>query len=1759
MDPARLKAKRGQVKASITVLEKWVSQKAQEAGREEIEVRLRKLKKYEEQFEEIQSKLDDEVDVDELPAEHQERIEVDERLSVLEASLLEYKHTFDTSTNLNETTANNISLDLVTSDLPQIELPKFNGEYLQYPQFIDSFNALVHNVKGRGMTDIRRFGLLKSSLVGKARDSIANLPLVAGNYQVALDILKERFYKPRLIFTSYIRKLWEAPKASGTESLRQLCDTHSSIRKGLELIATPEQISCGIMIQLMLTKCDQKTVEEWERVSAPKDELPGDSEFSDFLRKRCTQLEGIDYAARTTNKQPQQQTAPFKPRNRVANTSSKGNNTKLMCPQCKGNHIIEKCSEFMNETPKGRYIKARHHQICVRCLRNPRGHANCTNTCETCGSNHHSLLHFNPDSPPSGSKGENAGTTPTTTNVSQVMTDTVTGNTSIHKGGLESSHDPSCDTYTFLATAIVKVQTVDGNYVPLRVLFDGGSQLNLISDRARQLLGVATSDTKHQIRLSGINNSTMTLRKRVFVKLKSAYSSFEDSVMLVVHPRLRQVHPGHNINISDWKMPDNVQLADRDFNRSQPIDIILNAHHVDTYTLSKNFSLGKNLPRLRETKFGWVVVGDWVSRPSALSFTNIATDDGLTSPDEDLSSLLRQFWEIEATKPTKYLSGDEKDMEQHFSQTTTRTQDGRFVVRLPFARSPELLGESRAIAERRLSTIVRKIYSHEDYGKQYVDFIREYNALGHCSEVAKPEVRAPHYYIPHFSVTNENSTTTRTRVVFDASCRTENDISLNELLMVGPKLQDDLFIHLLRFRLHKFVLTGDVSKMYRQILVHQDDRKFQYILWKDPHTDKNCRTYELNTVTYGTASAPFHAVRCMQELARIDGDDLPLGRHVLLNNFYVDDMLTGADDEQTITDIYTEVKKLLSGKMDIRKFQSNSRKALMDIPPEDHGTFLHIGSSEVLKTLGMIWDPTRDEFSYYYEPNDSPKLTRRVILSEISRLFDPLGLIQPVVIKAKLFMQRLYAATSNWDDPVTPDDALLWAGLKFEMSHVSDLKVPRAVIDSFANKENATFEIHGFCDASEVAYAAAIYITSIHHGFFDSVLLTSKTRVAPLKKISLPKLELCGALLLSELYEVVKPVLNLVGKVYFWTDSTITLRWVTQSPHKWKPFVATRATKIQEATMDGKWGHVRSEQNPADLATRGMSPMELRKSFLWWNGPKFLKRSNEPWPVDPTLNDDDDVPERAKVVTSLITTTDIDLISRCKIMSFVPLISAAAWPKLKKTFGYVHRFITNARKKSTPKRSQLSKFDDTPLLTVDEMNHGEKLIVKIIQRMSFSHELAGLVANRSFPAHSKFGKLSVFLDDEGVMRVGGRNRNSPEVSELAEKFPCVMPPDHVITRLIFTWYHHENLHAGPTALLTFVRQRFWPLHGKVLANQTVHACIRCTRAKPVTYKQIMGDLPADRVTFTRPFEVTAVDFAGPFMVHYRLRGSKLTKAYLAVFVCFSSKAVHLELVEDLTSKAFLDCLQRFTSRRSTPKKIWSDNATNFVGASRKLHEFKAFYFNDETQKKISQWCRDHKGLQWCFTPPRSPHFNGLVEAAVKSAKYHLVRLAQLESLTFPELNTVIIMVEGILNSRPLTPLSCDPADGQPLTPAHLLLGTSLQPLLEPELAENHGHRWDKTVAIKQAFWRKWSREYLQTLQEKNKWTTEHPGPELNDLVLLVDNNLTPLKWKMGKVVKVHVGKDNKVRVVDVQTDSGSFSRAITQICPVPRAKQQVIQ
>lgn len=403
-------------------------------------------------------------------------------------------------------------------------------------------------------------------------------------------------------------------------------------------------------------------------------------------------------------------------------------------------------------------------------------------------------------------------------------------------------------------------------------------------------------------------------------------------------------------------------------------------------------------------------------------------------------------------------------------------------------------------------------------------------------------------------------------------------------------------------------------------------------------------------------------------------------------------------------------------------------------------------------------------------------------------------------------------------------------------------------------------------------------------------------------------------------------------------------------------------------------------------------------------------------------------------------------------------------------------------------------------------------IIEIIQKHEFSDEIRKL--EKSITLQPSIQKLNPFIqelkDDNrsfSLLRVGGRLVNAPDIPYEA-KFPLLMPKKTHFVTIYLRYLHIANCHAGPKALLALLRDQIWLINGQEACNRIVRNCIHCFRYRPILLKQIMGNLPFDRLYALRPFLICGVDFCGPINTTLKIRGRPPVKMYIAVFVCFTSKAVHLELVSDLTTDCFILCLKRFIGRRGLPQKIWCDNGTNFVGAARKLQDLRAAF---ESRKDRIQSYAAERGTEFAFIPPRAPHMGGLWEAGVKSAKHLLLRTVGNALLTAEEINTVLIEVEAILNSRPIAPMSQDPNDGEALTPAHLLIGAglrSLPPESVPDVPDRKWSclkRWQMLCVLKQRFWHAWSRDYVRGLQKRNKWITEQPNLAIDKVVVICED------------------------------------------------------
>ncbi len=813
----------------------------------------------------------------------------------------------------------------------------------------------------------------------------------------------------------------------------------------------------------------------------------------------------------------------------------------------------------------------------------------------------------------------------------------------------------------------------------------------------------------------------------------------------------------------------------------------------------------------------------------------------------------------------------------------------------------------------------------------------------------------------------------------------------------------------------------------------------------------------------------------------------------------------------------------------MRKWYSNEPKVLDGIETNDEVCgILTFSPDETAKTLGLTWSCYNDKLAFRIDISTYQMDTKKNVLSLTARIFDPLGMLSPCTILAKILMQRLWSEKVSWDESLPEHLACEWHKFKVDLLCLNQLTIERHVVGEGAQ----IVDLQGFADASERAYGACLYVRSVDQNNQVHVrLLCSKSKVAPIKTLSIPKLELCAALLLARLVNKIKMSLNIQSqKCVYWSDSSIVLAWIRTTPNVLKTFVATRIAIIQNLTDSQDWRHVPSQENPADHLSRGLYPNQILESDMWWHGPRFLKTPSSEWPLLPSKVDT--VPELKPLSITAMSVFELNTFPFERFSKCLRLIRAVA---------FILRFKNNCLKSAS------DRVKDP--LKIQEFNLAKKHLIKVAQRQSFPDEFSHLIEKRPIANNSKILNLTPFLDSDEIIRVGGRLEFSDFSPD--KKHPILLHSSHHFTKLLFAHEHVKLMHIGPQALLSSIRDEFWPVAGRNLARTTVKRCFRCFRFKPDYVQPIMANLPRDRTVPSPPFHVTGLDYAGPFLVRQGLgksRSRKLEKCYIGVFVCFSTKALHLELVSSLTANSFLLALRRFVSRRGKPSKIVSDNGTTFVGAHRELKTF--LESNQDTLKCNAT----NEGIDWQFICPYSPHMGGLWESGVKSVKHHLKRVLANAHLTFEELITTLAQIEAILNSRPLSPLSSEPNDLVPLTPAHFLIGRPLTAAPDENLEDiklNRLTRFQLVQRLCQHFWRRWQQDYISELQHKQKWKVSRGQLSEGTLVLIRDDQALPTDWKLGRITQLHPGSDGVARIASILTSTGPIKRNFQKICPLP--------
>ena len=672
-------------------------------------------------------------------------------------------------------------------------------------------------------------------------------------------------------------------------------------------------------------------------------------------------------------------------------------------------------------------------------------------------------------------------------------------------------------------------------------------------------------------------------------------------------------------------------------------------------------------------------------------------------------------------------------------------------------------------------------------------------------EAIPPEI----WYLPHFPVVRMEKSTTKVRIVFDCSARTDG-VSLNDIIDPGPKLQRELFDVLLRFRRNKVALACDIREMYLQVEIEETDRPFFRVLWRDLDSTKEPEEYEFTRVVFGKNSAPMEAQFIAQENARQHRESYPLAAETILKSTYMDDSIDSVQTDETGVKLYHQLRSLwCKAGMQARKWVSNSEKVMAEIPTEDQAAELTIADNKdpVVHALGLSWNSRGDVLTLSVPVVASNfSLTKRNVLKKIAAVFDPLGFISPFVVIAKVILQELWSRGYDWDEIILDEVANRIRAWFDQLQKIAMVKVPRCLCE---NKKEAFREIVTFVDASLKAYGAVVYlICTYEDGSRSSRLISSKSKVAPLTPMTVPRLELVAAILGLRLTQNILRALEMnMRDVTFYFDSADVLWWIRGCGRDFRPFVANRIGEIQMFSNPTQWQHVRTEQNPADWCTRGATPSELAESTFWWNGPAWLVQDTSQWPRMDLTNSPVNLPER-KVhknekdrgrSQTMATTTGEGDEKRTETCRLDPK-RYSDWKHLIRIHARVIRVLNNMRNKQTRQQNQSE-------LTPDEIRDAEDVVIRQAQKEAFPAEYEALSKGKPIPTKSKIVKLTPKIDQQGVIRCDGR-LSYAECLPFDARCPIILPRGHWITKLIVRYYHSLANHVGGTNfVLAQINQR----------------------------------------------------------------------------------------------------------------------------------------------------------------------------------------------------------------------------------------------------------------------------------------------------------------------------------------------------------------
>ena len=1616
---------------------------------------------------------------------------------------------------------------LLDRRLPKPKQLTFDGDPKRYKMFMASFQSNIEETLGDD-EDKLKLTLLLQHCNGPALSLIEDCVMLppSQGYAQALKKLEKRFGKSHLIARSYIDSVKNGKKISldDTSALVQLADDMEKCQTVLsELHFTSDLDSTGTLVSIIqrLPDCFQtKWIGKSNKILNSGRE-PTFKDLSEFVEERADEFSskyGQSYAEQKAaySKTKPQQTQSSKPKETkqkskvttlatagasagstagpASSVSSASDKQKTQCGYCDiPGHFIGRCYKFKKIKRDEKLDVIKSKNLCYCCLKSGHGTKECEKRCVKCDKKHHVLIHE--DSVRSGTSHDQSKQDKST-----AATESVTLSTSALKNDA--------------AFGALPVRVRLNNKEKLVVaLIDSGSNTTLVRRALVDELGItgdkAAPVAVHTMNGPALQNDQIVCKLELLSDDRSS-SVLIDEAMTVPAIPVRAVVDGKAFN--EWPHLRDLELP---YIPRIKIDIIIGTDCPEMHRSLEERHAGRKDPIARRTPLGWIVLGPSEKTNSVNSF---ATSVGLDPLTEQLRQIsLLDFQDTNVSEPA--MSVDDRRALKKM-EDTAKIVNGKYQVGIPWKDNPdEVLQNNRSMAESRLRMLKRKFAADpklaEDYSKTVEAYIADRQAKLVEEDLSDEQSQ---WFLPHHAVF-KRSNPSKCRVVFDCAAQYRG-VSLNDAILQGPNFLNNLAGVLIRFRKEPVAVIGDIKLMFHQCFVEPNDTRFlRFLWWPGGDTSQSAKVYAMQVHLFGGKSSPSVVNYCMRKTA--DDNELnysELAINTLRRSFYMDDMIRSVKSVEEARRLIPEMEKLLEeGGFSLGKFMSTSRDVIESVPEEKRAKSLQNldlkdCSLPQESALGLKWNVEGDYFTYAIALQDKP-ISKRGLLSTTASLYDPLGLVAPVLLVPKLIQQEMCRLNMEWDEELPHDRAKDFEKWKASVSALEQLRIPRCFQPG--PSDGCKIELHVFSDASEFAYGAVMYLKVIGSSGVYVNLLMGKSRVAPLKVVSIPRLELTAATLAAKLSRFVMEELDVADlAVWFWTDSMTVLRYLRNVSTRFKTFVAHRVQQIQDITDINSWNYVPTDKNPADLASRGMCPEDEQKLDLWLNGPKFLKENSMYIALFEEPNADEFVLETRQCGVSCRFDVLEDMCLRYS--NYHRLKRAVCW--LVKFWEFLLNGTAN------------------PELSLAEITRAEEYLLRMVQKKAFSAEISALHNEKPIAASSHVRALFPTMRN-GLVCVGGRLQSTPVDTEA---HPIILP-EHHLTELIIREVHDGNGHIGANQTLATIRRKFYLLRGYKQVKRVLSNCVKCRKHHGQPMQQLMGDLPKERVAASQPpFTFVGVDYFGPFNVKYR---RSTVKRYGCLFTCLSTRAVHIEIAHSMDSDAFIMALQRFIARRGKPSKVVSDNGTNFVGAEKELA--------DQVQQINSKRVDDEmllQGIEWQFNPPHAPHMGGVWERIIKSVKGILLQLVGHRLLNDEELLTFMSEVEKILNDRPLTRMGSDARDATPLTPNHLLLLRSNG--CESQL-DNDDHsirrRWKTVQRIANAFFERFIAEYLPTLQTRSKWTTVKDNLKINDVVLVVDEDSPRGQWPLGLVLSVETSNDGLVRAAEVRCNGKTKRRPIAKL------------